>query len=100
MGSRHGRVAAPHYAGGIFILGERQFYLFSALASSGEGWILQCHFWSACYQWHLGHFFPCPRLYAIGRILWRWFSHFQTPLQMKNKLCELRTAKDWSQADL
>ena len=37
---------------------------------------------------------------AAGLLLFNWLSRFQPLLQMKNKLRELRAAKEWSQSDL
>src|SRR5450631_916334 len=39
-------------------------------------------------------------MFAAWRILSSRLPDFQTPLQMKNKLRELRAAKEWSQSDL
>lgn len=51
-------------------------------------------------QCQLGPLHRHPFIFAADIFLSFRLLHFQTPLQMKNKLRELRAAKEWSQADL
>src|SRR5450432_1204361 len=48
----------------------------------------------------LGHRHHRPCIFADDAVLHSWSRDFQPPLQMKNKLRELRAAKEWSQSDL